>query len=81
VSRRTLKIRCTPDKIPSIIDIDVSALDLFEALTVKDLSLPEGVVCTLKPDYTIVAVLENKRIEVEEEEEVVAAAAEAPAAS
>ena len=78
VSRRTLKIRCTPDKIPSIINIDVSALDLFETLKVKDLELPEGVVCTLNPEHSIVSVLENKRVEVVEEE-ATAAVAEAPA--
>lgn len=73
VSRRTLKIRCTPDKIPSVLNIDVSALDLFETLKVKDLDLPEGVVCTLNPEHTIVSVLENKRVEVVAEEETAAA--------
>lgn len=80
VSRRTLKIRCVPGKIPSIINIDVTNLDLFETLTVKDLELPEGVVCTLKPDQSVVAVLENKRIELEEEEETAVVAEAAPAA-
>ncbi|MFK8000155.1 MAG: 50S ribosomal protein L25 [Polyangiales bacterium] len=73
VSRRTLKIRCTPDKIPSVLNIDVSALDLFETLKVKDLDLPEGVACTLNPEHTIVSVLENKRVEVAAEEETAAA--------
>lgn len=81
VMRRTLKIRCTPDKIPSLINIDVSALDLFETMVVKDLELPEGVVCTLKPEQAIVAVLENKRIELEEEETAVAVEAEAEPAA
>ena len=76
VTRRKLKISCTPDRIPDLINIDVSALDLFEAITVKDLDLPEGVTCTLRPDQVIVTVLENKRVVKEEE----TADAAAPAA-
>ena len=75
-ARRTVPVRCTPDKIPAIIDVDVSAMNIGDTVRAQDLQLPEGVVCTLRPTQAIVLVTENKRIvELEEDEETTTAAA------
>ncbi len=69
VTRRTIRLRCTPEKIPTIIDLDVSELDLFESIRVKDLDLEDGVEAMLKPEQTLAVVLENKRAVKAAEEE------------
>lgn len=82
-------IRCIPSKIPASIDVDVSELDLNEALHIADVTFGEGVEVTIPPERTICSVAMPKALEepVVEEiegeeiegEEVEGAAAEAPA--
>lgn len=72
---RTLAVRCTPDKIPAKIEIDITNLGLNESLHVRDLSLPEGVTVKLDAGQTIVSVVAP------EKDEVKAAAPGAPAAA
>ena len=62
VNRRTISVRCTPDKIPTVINIDVSSLDLHQSIRVKDLELAEGVEVTLKPELALATVTEAKRV-------------------
>jgi large subunit ribosomal protein L25 len=40
---RVLAIACTPDRIPAKLEVDVSALNMGEALHVSDLKLGEGI--------------------------------------
>ena len=40
---REIEIECLPDNIPSKIDVDISKLEVGQALHVSDLKLPEGV--------------------------------------
>ncbi len=76
---RDLPIRCVPSKIPSIIDIDVSDLDIGDAVAVADLGLDEGIEVQFKPDRRVVLCTESRAEEVEEEEgEGEAVATEAP---
>lgn len=74
VTRRHLPLRTTPGKIPDEIEVDVTELDMHDSIAVKDIPLPPGVTCTLKPELTLVVVAEERRAAVEE------AAAEAAAA-
>ena len=80
VTRRVLPLRTTPDKIPDRIEIDVSPLEMNDAISVKDIPFGDGVVCKLKPELTLAIVVET-RVIVEEEvtpaEGADAAAAEA----
>lgn len=78
---RTLPVRCLPGLIPSVIECDVSDLDVEQSAAVRDLKLPEGVVVTLPPAQTIGGVY-GKRKEQEEEATTAAKpdAAAAPAA-
>lgn len=58
---RELPVKTTPDKIPSLIEIDVSALDLGDAFAVSDLQLAEGVAVELKPEQSLALVTEDRR--------------------
>ena len=75
---RELPVRCSPNKVPAKIIVDVTHLNLHDVLQTKDLVLPPGVVVTLPADRSLVAVVsEDKR---GTEEDVAAAAAAAAAA-
>lgn len=60
-----LEVKCLPTAIPERITLDVSALDLGDALHVKDLKVPEGVVVETDPGQ-VVAMVSAPRVEVEE---------------
>jgi len=51
-----LDIRCTPDNIPDVIEVDVSGLHINESIHLRDLKLPEGVVAEISADETICSV-------------------------
>ncbi|MGA2450220.1 MAG: 50S ribosomal protein L25 [Polyangiaceae bacterium] len=74
---RMLPIRCLPGLIPVKVEADVTALELGEHLSTRDLSLPEGVVARIAPEQTIISVVAPEK---ETEEAPVAAAAGAAVA-
>lgn len=76
---RKLPLRCLPKDIPVKITHDVTELELEGAVSVKELSLPAGVVVRLPPEQTVVAVVGEKKHE--EEEAAAAAPGGAPGAS
>lgn len=71
-----VQVRCLPDALPSHIDVDVSNLDLGDAIHLRDLKV-SNVEFELSLDTTLVSVLVPRALEVEvkpaAEEEVVAA--------
>lgn len=73
---RTLPVRCLPEKIPVVIEADVTDLDRGEALKTNQLKLSEGVVVRLSPEQTVASVVAP---DAKEEEEPKAGAAAAPA--
>ncbi len=80
---RTLTISCLPFDIPREIEVDITELDVGDALHVSDLTPPEGIKFMDPPETTIVTVVggaveEPEEEEVEELEGEEAAAAEAP---
>lgn len=77
---RDLPVRCAPDKVPDVIKLDVTNIDLGEVLRVKDLQMPEGVEVTLEPERSLISCAEpRKRPEEEATAQGGAAAAAAPA--
>lgn len=74
-SLRFLSIECLPRDLPDVISADVSALNIGDAIHVRDIPLPAGVTTRMPPDLTAISVLAPTV-----EEEPVAAAAEAPTA-
>ncbi len=67
--RRTLTISCLPLSIPKEIPVDVSDLDVGDALHVEDLKAEEGITFVDDPDTTIVTVVPTEAEAPEEEEE------------
>ena len=77
---RSLAIACTPDKIPTKIDVNVEKLDLGDALHVRDLSLGDGVRALVDGGQTICTVTVPKAEKVAAETAETAEAAPAEAA-
>ncbi|MBA2430871.1 MAG: 50S ribosomal protein L25 [Chthoniobacterales bacterium] len=73
-SLRSLSIECKPRDLPDVISVDVSALNVGDAIHVRELPLPEGVTTRVPPDLTAFSVLAPTV------EETPAVAATAPAA-
>jgi large subunit ribosomal protein L25 len=71
---RSLAIECLPRDLPDLITVDVSALNIGDAIHVRELQLPAGVTTRIQPDLTAFSVLAPTV-----EEEPVAATAEAAA--
>ncbi len=70
---RSLGIECLPRDLPDLITVDVSHLNIGDAIHVREIPLPEGVKTRISPDLTVFSVLAPT---VEEEP---VAAAEVPA--
>jgi len=71
-SLRSLAIECLPRDLPDVIRVDVSALDIGDAIHVREIQLPAGVTTRIQPELTAFSVLAPTV-----EEEPVAATAEA----
>lgn len=70
-----VEIVCLPRYLPEYIDVDVSALELDEMLTLSDIKLPEGVEIPAlaqgpEADRPIVSIHIIKEVVIEEEEEL-----------
>jgi large subunit ribosomal protein L25 len=61
---RELRIKALPTAIPQHIDVDISALELHQMLTVKDLKLADGIDVLEPADNVIVRIAVAKEIEV-----------------
>jgi large subunit ribosomal protein L25 len=70
---RSLAIECLPRDLPDVITVDVSALNIGDAIHVREIQLPPGVTTRVQPDLTAFSVLAPTV-----EEAPVAAEVEAP---
>jgi large subunit ribosomal protein L25 len=78
---RALPIRSLPEKIPSLIELDVTDLELGASKKASDVKLPEGVTIRLAPEQTVAVVAApDKRGEAEDAAAAAAGAAKAAAA-
>ncbi len=75
--RRELTVSCLPDKLVDYIEIDVSELNVGDAVHIEDLTLPEGI-HTVEEGHLTVAVVSVPAAEIEEEEAEEALEGEAP---
>lgn len=73
---REVEVRCLPLAIPESLSIDVSGLEIGQALHVSDLEAPEGVEILADPTLTLVHVIAPR---IEEEPEAPEAEVEAEA--
>lgn len=72
---RRIPIRCLPEAIPAVIEVDVTELDVGESIKASSLAHLEGITIALGDDQTIVVCAAP------EQEEVVAALPGAPVAA
>lgn len=61
VIRRTLRVRCRFDRIPSDFTVDVSPLGVNEMIRASQVPLPEGVALVLDSDFPVISVV-GKRV-------------------
>ena len=64
IALHALEVECLPKDLPELISIDVSALEVGDAIHVKDVKLPAGVTAHADGDLTVVRVAAPK-VEVE----------------
>lgn len=75
---RELRIFCTPDRIPGVIAVDISGLDIGDSIHVSDLSLPSGVEVVQEETLALATVaVPAREEEAPPEEEEAAEVAEA----
>jgi len=53
---RSIQVECLPKDLPESIVIDVSALEIGDAIHIKDLALPEGVTALGNPETSVLHV-------------------------
>lgn len=82
--RREIVVECLPRDLPAAVEIDVSNLNINDAVHIEDLRLPEGVQAIADTNFTLVTVQASRITQaveaIEEQEAVEAEAAEAEAA-
>lgn len=52
-----LQVRCAPENIPDVIEIDVSNLHVGNSIHIEELNLPQGVTTAVDPGQLVVSVL------------------------
>jgi large subunit ribosomal protein L25 len=55
-----LQVRCAPDQIPEVIEVDVSQMQVKDILYVHQLVLPEGITALGELERTVVTVIASK---------------------
>lgn len=68
-----LDIACLPTSIPEKIDVDITGLNIGDAIYIKDIVLPSGVKTKHDPEAIVFSVIPPMKEEVEGEEEDVSA--------
>jgi large subunit ribosomal protein L25 len=53
----SVQVRCAPEKIPDVIEVNVSELRVGDSLHIEDLVLPEGIRITAELGQVVVSVL------------------------
>jgi large subunit ribosomal protein L25 len=51
-----LEVECLPGNIPEEITVSLQDLDVGQSIQIKELTLPDGVKCTLEPETALVTV-------------------------
>jgi large subunit ribosomal protein L25 len=77
--QRDVEVECLPADIPDFINVDVSALNIHDAIHVSQLQVPAGVTVVYDTDATLVTVL-SPTVEEVKTEGAATAAGEAPTA-
>lgn len=79
VVRRELEVLCLPNQIPASFEVDISNLDIGDAIHVEDIPHTEGVEVPADVNFTVITVLSPKKEAAAEEAEEAAGEAEGEA--
>ncbi|MGP1450127.1 MAG: 50S ribosomal protein L25/general stress protein Ctc [Wolinella sp.] len=60
LSKKRIKVKCAPEKLPTQFELDVSDLDVGDAILVRDLPVLDGVSLIEKESVAIVGVIKAK---------------------
>lgn len=70
IVRHEVEVQCTADNIPNEFEIDVTGLDIGDAMHASAISLPEGVAFTITDrDFTVATIAAPTVMAADEEEE------------
>lgn len=61
---REVEVECLPTEIPEKIDVAVDHMNIGDAIHIKELTFPPGVICTLNPEEVVFTVLAPMKEEV-----------------
>ncbi|MCL1475848.1 50S ribosomal protein L25/general stress protein Ctc [Argonema antarcticum] len=64
----SIQVKCLPQSIPDNIEVDVSAMNIGDALHIRELTLPPGVTAIAEPNQVVVSVLNTQGGATEAEE-------------
>jgi len=53
---REIKVSCLPSALPEFIPLDIAGLDVGDAILIRDICFPEGIVCVDAEDIAVVTV-------------------------
>lgn len=67
VQKHDIEVRCLPDRLPALIEADISHLEIGNGLTAGELHMPEGVEMLTEPSEVIAVILAVKTPLTEEE--------------
>src|SRR5262245_50206785 len=56
---REIEVECLPLDIPAFFDVDVSALDIGDAVHIEEVQMPEGVTAIYETNFALVAVVQQ----------------------
>jgi large subunit ribosomal protein L25 len=76
-----IDVHCMPEHLPSQLEMDVSSLEIGDAVHVSDIKMPEGVEADLDGEVVVALVQEIRIGKAEEEADAAAAEAEAAEAA
>ncbi len=60
IIRREVKVRCTWDKIPETVDVDVSPLDVGGIILASEITPPDGVALIYKQDFNVLTLVARR---------------------
>jgi large subunit ribosomal protein L25 len=66
IVKHDLEVVCSATNIPEAIEVDLSKMELGDAVHINDVKFPANVKPTDKPKFTIVTLNEPRRMEIEE---------------
>lgn len=67
---RELNVEALPNEIPESIEVDVSAMEVNDTLTLSSVSAPSGVTLLDDPEETVIATMTPPKLQVEGDDEL-----------